>query len=99
MHCTTSGRRGRVAEKSLPLLAGSFHLVSTLVVFSLNSRRTGCAAFRQPVIASIPVDVGEERLDIFRAIHWGVILDEGMLPNIHNQNRTEVRDVARFVQI
>lgn len=44
-----------------------------------------------------PIDVREERIDVFAALGRGIIQEIGMLPDIHDQDRNKPRDIAMFV--
>src|SRR5260370_36648110 len=44
-----------------------------------------------------PIDVREERFDIFRPIGGFVIEDERVLPHLHHQPRLKTRDVAALL--
>jgi hypothetical protein len=43
----------------------------------------------QSLIGGFPIDIGKESFDIFASTGGGIIQDESMLPNVHNQDRLE----------
>src|SRR6185295_14431432 len=56
------------------------------------------AAFCQSALDCTPIDICEERFDIFRALGGLIVQQERMLPNIHDEYWSEARYVSCFVQ-
>lgn len=54
--------------------------------------------FEQPTFNSGPIDILEERFDIFAAFRGLVVEQESVFPNIHYEDGNESGDVAFFVR-
>ena len=70
---------------------------STLLSDLCSSRRRDKFG-SQASLYSLPVHIGEERVDVLWSVGWRVIQNECMLPNIHHENRNESRNIANLMQ-
>src|SRR5207244_2391147 len=52
----------------------------------------------EPRVDDLPVDVREEGVDVLRALRRLVVEQEGVLPDVHHEDRDEARDVADLVE-
>src|SRR5688572_12676227 len=59
------------------------------------SNRAGGA---EPLVDRLPVNVAEERLDVLPALGELVVQREGVLPDVHHQQRLEARRMSILVQ-
>ena len=73
--------------------------IKNQILFILSILLNNNAHLPKSRVDRSPIDIREKCLDVFRTISRDVIQDEGVFPNVHNQDWSESGDIAGFVQV